>query len=85
MSAPFTPIEVFLSYATEDEALCNELEKHLSALQRQGVIAVWHDRRIMPGTDWLQEIDTHLNSSSIILLLISPDFLASDCAPCRCI
>ncbi len=78
MSALSTPIEVFFSYAAEDEALCNELEKHLSVLQRQGVITLWHDRRIVPGADWLQEIDTHLNSSSIVLLLISPDFLASD-------
>jgi TIR domain len=36
------------------------------------------DRIIDPGTDWSREIDKHLESASIILLLVSPDFLASD-------
>jgi NACHT domain/TIR domain len=72
------PMSVFYSYAHGDEALRNELEKHLSALQRQGFITGWHDRKIVPGTDWAQAIDFHLNEVSIILLLISPDFLASD-------
>ena len=33
-------IEIFLSYSHKDEALLYELEKHLSILKRQGVIAV---------------------------------------------
>jgi len=70
--------EVFYCYAHEDEELRNELEKHLSSLQRQKLITTWHDRRIIPGTEWAGIIDMHLNTASIILLLISPDFLASD-------
>jgi hypothetical protein len=54
------------------------LEKHLSQFKRQKLIANWYDRLIRPGTDWAKEIDTHLNSASIILLLISADFLGSD-------
>jgi hypothetical protein len=54
------------------------LEKHLSLLRRQGLIAQWHERQVAAGTDWQQELDYHLMSASIILLLISPDFLASD-------
>lgn len=42
------------------------------------MIAGWHDRRIAAGTEWAGEIDKHLNSALIILLLISPDFLSSD-------
>jgi hypothetical protein len=30
------------------------------------------------GSDWAREVDTHLRTAHIILLLISPDFLASD-------
>lgn len=85
MSAQPTSIEVFYSYAHEDEMLRNELEKHLSIPHRQGLISSWHDRRIVPGTDWTQTIHSHLETATLILLLISPDFLASDCAPCRCI
>ena len=73
-----TPVEIFYSYAHKDEALRNELDKHLSLLQRQGLITAWHDRQILPGTDWSQAIDQHLEQASVILLLISADFLASD-------
>ncbi len=72
------PLTFFYSYAHEDEELRDELEKHLSLLQRQGLITTWHDRCIAPGTDWVHEIDAHLEAASIILLLIIPDFLASD-------
>jgi hypothetical protein len=73
-----TPQLLFYSYAHEDELLREQLEKHLSLLKRQGFISGWHDREILPGATWAQEIDVHLESASIVLLLISPDFLASD-------
>jgi hypothetical protein len=76
MTGSSTPIEVFYSYAHEDEALRAELEKHLSLLRWQGVISGWHDRHIVPGTDWTQAIDKHLESAAVILLLVSADFLA---------
>lgn len=72
------PIELFYSYAHRDERLRKHLETHLSALRQQGVITEWHDRKIVAGTDWKQSIDTHLMTAAVILLLISPDFLASD-------
>ena len=36
---PTEPVEVFISYAQEDESLCAELEKHLKTLQRLNAIA----------------------------------------------
>ena len=72
------PVSLFYSYAHEDEALLNKLKAHLKPLQRQGLIDVWHDRDISAGTEWEREIDTHLNTAQIILLLISPDFMASN-------
>ncbi|MDJ0707569.1 MAG: toll/interleukin-1 receptor domain-containing protein [Leptolyngbyaceae cyanobacterium MO_188.B28] len=71
------PVEVFFSYSHRDEALRDELEKHLSSLQRRGIIGSWHDREITAGTEWAGEIDEHLNSARVILLLISADFMAS--------
>src|SRR5438067_2417301 len=79
MTTPATaPIELFYSYAHADEPLRKELEKHLSLLKRQGYLAGWHDRDISAGTEWQQEINTHLNTACIILLLVSPDFMTSD-------
>jgi hypothetical protein len=74
---PTQAVEVFYSYAHKDEKLRNALEEHLSTLHRQGYISEWHDRHILAGTDWAQEIDDHLNSAPLILLLISPSFIAS--------
>ena len=47
-------------------------------LKRERVISGWHDRKIKPGTEWKGQIDAHLESAQIVLLLISADFLASD-------
>jgi len=74
---PASPIQVFFSYAHEDENLKIELEKHLSFLEQQGYIAGWNDRDIQAGQEWQEEIDSHLNAAQIILLLISSDFMAS--------
>lgn len=71
------PIEIFYSYAHNDEALRDRLEKHLASLKNAGLIKGWHDRRISAGTEWDRQIDEHLNSADIILLLISADFIAS--------
>jgi tetratricopeptide (TPR) repeat protein len=46
-------------------------------LKREGVIRDWHDRQITARQEWDGEIDEHLNSARVILLLASPDFLAS--------
>lgn len=72
------PIEIFCCSAHEDETWLRKLETHLSVLKRQGLVSFWHDRFISPGTDWTKTIDTHLDTASIILLLISADFFASD-------
>ncbi|HMG72939.1 MAG TPA: tetratricopeptide repeat protein [Pyrinomonadaceae bacterium] len=75
---PHNSIEVFYSYAHEDEKLRDELKKHLSNLKRQGVITDWYDRDISAGKEWDDEIKQHLESARVVLLLISPDFMDSD-------
>src|SRR6266516_2350520 len=70
-------INVFISYAHEDEALLRQLEAHLGLLTQRRLIATWYDRQIPAGTDWAGAIDAHLEQASIILLLVSADFLAS--------
>lgn len=71
-------VKLFFSYSHKDEELRNELETHLTLLKRQRVISSWHDRRITAGTDVNQSIDTELEASKVILLLVSANFLASD-------
>lgn len=71
-------IKIFFSYAQEDQKLRDDLDKHLAALKRSGYIVTWHDRAIQAGMPWKDEVDVHLDTSDLILLLISHHFINSD-------
>jgi hypothetical protein len=72
------PVDVFVSYAPADEGLWRELQKHLSMLERTGVIRTWGAHKIDVGENWRDVVQAHLNSARVILLLLSADFFASD-------
>lgn len=80
MQKPLAPINVFYSCSDSptDAPLLKQLEHHLSALQREGLISTWHKRHILPGSVRQTELDRHLDTATLILLLVSSDFLASD-------
>lgn len=71
-------IEVFISYSHVDERFRLSLGKHLMALERQKIVSIWHDRKISPGSAFEGEIEERLENSSLILLLVSADFIASE-------
>jgi O-acetyl-ADP-ribose deacetylase (regulator of RNase III) len=71
------PVRLFISYAREDEAYRNGLHNALSNLRLQGVIEEWHDKMLVPGDRWDDEISEALERAQIILFLISNDFMAS--------
>ncbi|OWY22491.1 toll/interleukin-1 receptor domain-containing protein [Sphingobacteriales bacterium UPWRP_1] len=77
---PDNKINVFIAFSPADTALKDELEEHLTILQRQGVINVWHNQKIEAGENFDQIQAQALQNAQIILLLISSDFLASDYA-----
>src|SRR5436190_22957641 len=77
-SSRFVGLKVFFSYSHRDERLRKELDKHLSPLRRSGLINTWYDRKIMPGVEIDAEVDQHLRTSDLVLLLVSPDFIESD-------
>lgn len=68
---------LFFSYSHKDETLRDELEIHLAMLQRSGAIEAWHDRKIPAGDELDGAIDSKMESADVILLLVSPHFLAS--------
>ena len=72
------PIQIFVSYSHKDEALKDALLEHLAPLQREGRIAPWTDRDIVPGEAWEPAIFDRLEESNLILLLVSSSFLASN-------
>ncbi|MCU0565643.1 MAG: SUMF1/EgtB/PvdO family nonheme iron enzyme [Oculatellaceae cyanobacterium Prado106] len=72
-----SPIKVFISYSRKDQDLRDKLETYLSPLVRLGKITIWHDRKIPGGAEWKEEIDHHIQTAEIILLLISTNFTHS--------
>jgi len=72
------PVRLFYSYSHKDEDLRDEIEKHLAQLKREGYIESWHDRKILPGTEFENIISEKLKDADVILLLISSDFINSD-------
>ncbi len=70
--------KVFFSYSHKDESMRDKLEVQLSLLKRRGLVEAWHDRAIDAGEELDEKINEHIKSDDIILLLISPDFIASD-------
>jgi tetratricopeptide (TPR) repeat protein len=78
MTAPARALEIFYSYAHEDEGLRQRLQTHLGVLKHQQLISEWHDREIRAGEEWAKQLRVHLDTADIILLLVSPDFLNSE-------
>ena len=79
-TAPLTSsaIKVFISYSHKDEAIKDELCVHLANLRRQGRIETWHDRAIEAGAEWEATLKSQFYAADVILLLITPRFMASD-------
>jgi TIR domain len=73
-------VHVFISYADtwSDSYLCDKLEKHLTPLKKEGLVSLWSRHNIKAGTEWMREVNVHLDTAHIILLLVSADFLSSD-------
>jgi hypothetical protein len=72
------PTRIFISYASPDEALRKELDRHLSLLKREGIVDTWTFRDIDAGSDWHSTIHAQLEAAEIILLLVSASFIESD-------
>lgn len=69
--------KVFVSYAHEDVGWHNKLMMQLAPLRKQYGDAVWTDHQLAAGDDWMKELVEALTSSQVVILLVSPAFLAS--------
>lgn len=70
--------KIFIAYSRKDKEILNNLKLHLSVLERTNKFRIWYDGLIEAGKDWDNSIKRELNTSDIILLLISKNFLSSD-------
>lgn len=70
--------KVFISYSHADRRFLDRLHVFLKPLERECFIDWWDDTRIKPGDDWRKAIKDALDTAQVALLMLSPDFLASD-------
>jgi WD40 repeat protein len=72
------PVRLYLIFAREDHLFGNTIIKHLAILKHNGIIDNWHEQEVAPGSRWHDVNNERLYQADIILLGISPDFIASD-------
>jgi len=79
------PLKMFIGYAPEApedtnmlKTLKRHLRSHLRELERMRPIEMWDEQNVDGGGEKGKEIERHLSEANIILLLLSPNFLASD-------
>lgn len=70
--------KVFISYSHNDIAWLERLQVHLKPLEREGIIERWDDTKLEVGEQWQEEMKTALETARVAVLLVSPDFFASD-------
>ncbi len=71
------PLKLFFCYAHENANVREALDRHLDILEREGLVTVWYDGVIVPGTQWSDVIDENLRGADIVVLLVSKAFLKS--------
>jgi hypothetical protein len=68
----------FLCYAYQDRVFRDKFLTHLAPFKRNAVISEWSDKEIKPGKPWKKEIQKALEQAQAAVLLVSPEFIASD-------
>ncbi len=67
---------VFISYAHKDEKKAKKFKRELQN-KLGSSIRVWMDDDIPEGKDWRQNILKHLNSSALVVVIVSPNSIVS--------
>jgi internalin A len=56
----------------------DDFDTHFKPFIRDGSIKSWSDREIEPGLEWFKAINLARTAAKIAILLVTPDFIASD-------
>ncbi|MFL5628933.1 MAG: toll/interleukin-1 receptor domain-containing protein [Ktedonobacteraceae bacterium] len=69
--------KVFISYSRKDAIHLKRLQVHFALYERLGLVDVWDDTKLAPGSLWREEIKKAIMQTKVAILLVSADFLAS--------
>lgn len=69
---------IFISYSRKDQELLEKLKRHLSVLEKSDTFTVWSDSNITAGHSWYSRLQDEIDKASIVILVVSADYLASD-------
>ena len=67
-------MKVFISHASQDD----ELARKIAEVLRAGGLEVWDDQNILPGDNWAGQIAQALDQSQAMVILLTPQSLASE-------
>ena len=72
------PQKIFISYCRRDREWMERLKVHLAPYAERIQVTPWADNEIEPGQQWCVEIQKAVAGARAAVLLVSPDFLASE-------
>lgn len=70
-------MKAFISYSHKDIDYLEKLKVHLAQIRRDGLITEWTDKEITVGANLDNSISSALSASQLFILLVSPEYIAS--------